>query len=59
MKFKLISKFVMYEFEDECGTSYRTYDGENWEQLMGDSWETIYSFFDDLKVAFKNERSFE
>jgi nuclear transport factor 2 (NTF2) superfamily protein len=53
MKLELLSKSLMYTFEDEEGTYYRTYDGENWEELMGESWESIY-VTGDFNEAFKN-----
>ena len=32
----------MQLFFSEDGTAYRTTDGKDWEQLMGQSWEPVW-----------------
>lgn len=42
IKFVESHVFQIQEFVDENGTRYRTTNGNYWEELMGESWESVY-----------------
>jgi hypothetical protein len=57
MKIKTIipSTYLGVEMEDSEYDYYRTYGtGDNWEVLMGESWEPCYSQEDELKKLFQD-----
>jgi hypothetical protein len=57
MKIKSITRRNYFDVEMEDGEYeyYRTYgSGDNWEVLMGDSWESCYSKEEELKSMFQN-----
>jgi len=57
MKIKSIiqSAYLNVEMEDSEYVYYRTYGcGDNWEVLMGESWEPCYSQEDELKKLFQD-----
>ena len=55
IKFIERHEFLMQLFFSEDGTAYRTTDGKDWEQLMGQSWESVFQD-DELIEAYKRWR---
>jgi hypothetical protein len=56
MKITSITQRTYFDVEVEGGEfdQYRTYgSGDNWEVLMGESWETCYSQEEELKNLFQ------
>ena len=56
MKITKVSRAITYyvETDDPDWPEYRTDEtGENWENLMGESWEAVYDYLE-LKMMFRD-----
>lgn len=48
-----LSTAEIVETDDECWDTYRRYNFDAWEQLIGDSWEPVYSGLAKIEAAYQ------
>jgi hypothetical protein len=58
IKFVQRQVYQMQEFTDQNGISYRTTNGRQWEERMGESWESVYCD-EELTTAYNRFQSYD